>query len=308
MKKLVCIIAFLGLVFNLVAQSQGQFTGALLWKISGQDLKKPSYILGTHHAVDVSFLDSIPGVIQALMQVKQVAGEVDLTDMESTGSIALKYSLMPKEYSYKSLLSEKDYNLLDKALSEQIGMGMSQLQALHPATINTLLVQMICSKLFPEFQNPNFEPIDSYIQKLALNKKKSVIGLETIEEQFELLYNSASIEDQVKSLLCVVRYPEESFDGLAEITGFYRQKQLDKLYEFYQKSSEILDSDDECQTEPFSMEGLNKERNDKWLKTLPQIMKEKSTLVVVGAMHIAGEEGLLYKLAKMGYTVEAVRE
>ncbi|GAB6008029.1 TraB/GumN family protein [Dysgonomonas reticulitermitis] len=51
---------------------------------------------------------------------------------------------------------------------------------------------------------------------------------------------------------------------------------------------------------------INKDRNDKWLLKLPQIMKEKSNLIAVGALHLAGEEGLLYQLAKMGYKIQAV--
>jgi uncharacterized protein YbaP (TraB family) len=37
-------------------------------------------------------------------------------------------------------------------------------------------------------------------------------------------------------------------------------------------------------------------------------MADKSSFIVVGCLHLAGEVGLLIALEKAGYTVEAVRE
>ena len=305
MKKLGLIIAFLWVSLSLLAQNH---TGSLLWEISGKDLKKPSYILGTHHAVGVSFVDSIQGLAQKLKEVKQVVGEVDMSQMQSTAVAMIQYSMMPAGYSYQSLLSDDDYKLLDKILTERMGMGMDQMQALRPSMITVFLTQLYCSEVFPEFLNPNFETIDGYVQTKARSQKKNVIGLETIEEQFKLIYNSGSIEDQVKELLCLVKKPEKAIAQLVELTDFYYKKDLNKICELYLDTYNETDTDDDCNTSQYSLDGLNKERNDKWLKILPQIMKKKSSLIAVGAMHIAGEEGLLYKLSQMGYTVEAVRE
>jgi uncharacterized protein YbaP (TraB family) len=36
-------------------------------------------------------------------------------------------------------------------------------------------------------------------------------------------------------------------------------------------------------------------------------MKEKSNLIAVGALHLAGEDGILNQLAAKGYTVEPVK-
>ena len=306
MKKVVFIIVFLYVSFSLSAQNQ--YTGALLWKISGKDMKKPSYIVGTHHAVPGTYIDSISGLTQTIKQVKQVIGEIDMSDMATITAVVLRYSLMPEGYSYKTMLSDNEYNLLDKVLTEHVGVGLNQLQGLHPAAINTLLVQLFCSKIFPEFLNPNFEQIDSYIQKIAQNQKKKILGLETVEEQFDLLYNGEPIEVQVKNLLCLVKSQEEAMDELIEITEIYYKKQLNKLSAYLERYEKEDNSDDDCTYSQSYLDGLNKTRNDKWLTILPQLMKNKSSLIVVGAMHLAGEDGLLYKLDKMGYTVEAILE
>ena len=306
MKKVLFIIVFLYVSVSLSAQNQ--YTGALLWKISGKDMKKPSYILGTHHSVPGTYIDSIPGLTQTIKQIKQVVGEIDMSNMDAMAAVALRYSLMPEGYSYKSMLSDDEYALLDKTLTECVGVGLNQLQGLHPGAINMLLVQLFCSEIFPEFLNPNFEQIDAYIQKVAQKQKKKILGLETAEEQFELLYNGEPIEVQVKNLLCLVKYQEESMEELIEITGIYYNRQLDKLPKYLERYEKEDNSDDDCTYSQSYLDGLNKTRNDKWLILLPQIMKNKSSLIAVGAMHLAGKDGLLYKLNLMGYMVEAVLE
>ena len=48
----------------------------LLYKISGKDIKKPSYIVGTFHVAPASFVDSIPGLRAAMDEAEQVCGEL----------------------------------------------------------------------------------------------------------------------------------------------------------------------------------------------------------------------------------------
>ena len=55
----------------------------LLWKISGNGLQKPSYIIGTYHLAPVSFTDSITGLKAALDASEQVYGEIIMADMTS---------------------------------------------------------------------------------------------------------------------------------------------------------------------------------------------------------------------------------
>ena len=52
---------------------------------------------------------------------------------------------------------------------------------------------------------------------------------------------------------------------------------------------------------------INTERNDAWLPKLEQMLQETGdTLVVVGALHLLGEDGVVDKLAAKGYAVERV--
>ena len=74
MRRLFAIIVFA----LLAAQSAN---AQLLWKISGRGIEKPSYILGTHHAVPFTYCDSIPGLMEAFEEVDYVIGEFDMVKM-----------------------------------------------------------------------------------------------------------------------------------------------------------------------------------------------------------------------------------
>ena len=54
----------------------------LLWKITGKELKAPSYLMGTHHLAPLSIMDSIKGMQTALNSTTQVIGELNKNEKE----------------------------------------------------------------------------------------------------------------------------------------------------------------------------------------------------------------------------------
>ena len=54
------------------------------------------------------------------------------------------------------------------------------------------------------------------------------------------------------------------------------------------------------------MEAMVDNRNREWVKKLPALFKEDSNFVAVGALHLAGKNGLVNLLRKEGFLVEAV--
>ena len=64
MKKTLVLVMLL--CITLGAQAQ------LLWKVSGNGLDRPSYVMGTHHLAPLSIKDSIAGMKQAMDETQQV--------------------------------------------------------------------------------------------------------------------------------------------------------------------------------------------------------------------------------------------
>ena len=49
-------------------------------------------------------------------------------------------------------------------------------------------------------------------------------------------------------------------------------------------------------------------RNENWLKIMPQMMQKESVFFAVGAAHFAGEQGVLNLLRKAGYIVKPIMD
>lgn len=302
MKHFFFLIGLLLATLISSAQNADKFSGSLLWKISGNGLESPSYILGTHHLAPTSTLDNVSGYKQAIEDVKQVAGEIIMTDMAALQFKVQQASMMPADKNYKELLTEEEYKQLDEGLKSMIGTGLDQLGILKPAMLSSLYTIMLYAKLNPGFNPMAHEAIDQYVQKYATNNNKTIIGLETAEDQIYALYEAEPIENQAKNLACVIYHLDYTSESLAALNEYYAKGDLNMMYDLAYNNP-----NDPCPPSDNYLDTLNKDRNTKWLAKLPQIMKEKSTLIAVGALHLPGVEGLLFHLDKMGYTVEPVK-
>lgn len=302
------IITFILTSFSVlaIAQSNSKYTGALLWKISGNGLSKPSYILGTHHLTHVSFVDSIPGLKKVIEDTEQTVGELLMADQMAMQAKLQQASIMPADKPYSSILTTEEYRLLDEGLKDLYNgqAGMEQFQGFKPGMISMLYSITLYTKVFPTFNPMSHEAIDAYVQRIASEKGKSLLGLETVEDQIYALFDAEPIESQAKSLVCATNLKNKDYmiKSVKQLDNYYRAKNLTEMYNLA-----FNNPDDPCKMSKTYENAINKDRNNKWLEKLPQIMKEKSSLIAVGALHLAGEEGLLYQLAKKGYKVEAIK-
>ncbi len=301
--SILSVILFTALTsLNISAQNADKYTGTLLWKISGNGLSSPSYILGTHHLAHVSFVDQITGLKEAMETTEQTVGELVMSDQSAMQTKIQQSAMMPAGETYQTLLSADDYAKLDVGLIDVLGAGLGQLGSLKPGMISMLYTITLYTKIYPEFNPMSHEAIDAYVQRIAKEKGKPVQGLETVDDQIYALFDAEPLKVQAESLVCAVGQREKAKEQLDKLNDLYNKGDLKGMY-----SMAFNNPDDECKTSQKQQDALNKDRNDKWILKLSGIMKDKSSLVAVGALHLAGEEGILNQLAKLGYKVEPVK-
>ena len=274
----------------------------LLWKVTGNGLQKPSYIIGTYHLADASFADSIKGLKTALDASEQVYGEIIMADMTSPENMQKMQAAMMLPDGQTIDEMARINALVKSVLGVELTnpMVMQQLGKLTPYALQTQLGVLIYMKKHPVF-NPN-NGFDSYFQKEAAAKGKGVGGLETFDFQINTLFKSTTMERQKQLLLCLadnLEFTEEQTENI--IKAFFEQD-LDGI-------EKAMDAkmNNTCDGTPEEKETLIYARNDNWMKQMPEIMKQKSTLFAVGSGHLPGERGLLAQLKKAGYTVEGVK-
>jgi uncharacterized protein YbaP (TraB family) len=280
----------------------------LLWKISGNGLQKPSYIIGTYHLANVSFTDSIKGLKAAMDATEQVYGEIVMADMASPENIQKMQAAMmlPDGQTLDKLFTTDEMTRINALVKSVLGVDMTnpmvsqQLGKLTPYALQVQLGVLIYLKKHPGF-NPN-EGFDSYFQKEAAAKGKDVGGLETFDFQINTLYKSTTMERQKQLLLCLADNLEFNEEQTENIVKAFFTQDLDGI-------EKAMDAklNNTCDGTPEEKETLIYSRNDNWMKQMPEIMKQKATLFAVGAGHLPGERGLLAQLKKAGYTVEGVK-
>ena len=294
------IITLLALVaFSLTIHGQ------LLYKISGNGLKKPSYLLGTYHFAASSFTDSIPGFHKAMGEAEQACGEIEM-DLMKRPEVLVKLQkamMLPDGVTLASLLNKEEMDALNMSLKNLLGADLTnpmvnaQMGKMNPAAINLQLVSLMYLKHDPTFNLD--DGIDAYVQTLAKKGKKPVLSFETVDEQIDVLFGKQTIERQKVLLMCLVNNQEYMMNITDHIVAAYYSQDLNKIEEL-----EDVKTNDQCDPTEEENDALVYGRNAKWMTKIPDIMKSKSTFFAVGAAHLVGEKGLLSLLSKAGYKVE----
>ncbi len=297
--KTITLLLLLSISLTSCAKPQ-QETG-LLWKISGNNLEQPSYLFGTHHLVPLSFLDSITGIDEAFMATEQAIGELDMNNMGEMQMQLMVASLMPEGESYKHLLSEEDQAILDETLKEYVGVGLDQFEQMKPAMLNMLLTVMMHQKFYPTDEKGL--SMDEHFQKEARDRYRQTLGLETVQDQIDVLFGSQSIERQAESLLCTIKNMDYGKKQMDRLMTAYHAQDLTAMATLYEEE----DPNNPCPSTEEEKDELNKARNEKWMDTLPEMMRQKPSFIAVGCLHLVGTDGLINQLRTKGYKVEAVK-
>ena len=296
------------MTFAFAVMTVAGMQAQLLYKISGNGLTKPSYIIGTYHLAPVSFADSIPGLKEALAATEQVYGELDMTDLTSPENLQKMQAAMmlPEGTTLTTLLSEDELARLNVVLKDLLGFDMSnsmvaqQLNGLSPKTLETQLSLLVYMKKHSGFDAQN--TFDGYFQKVAQEQGKPVGGLETLDFQIQMLYQGQTLERQKELLMCFVDN-QEHMNQMAEqlVNAFFNQDIVGV--------KAVMDEKEQtsCDSTPEEEDQLINNRNANWAKLMPQIMSAKPTFFAVGAGHIPGERGVLQLLQAAGYTIEGVK-
>ena len=299
MKRLFFTLMFMGATLCASAQ--------LLYRISGKDLPTPSYIVGTYHLANVAFVDSIPGIRQAMADCQQVYGELIIDEMQSPDTLAMMQQamLLPEGMTLDKLLTAEEMNRLNAYMKSLLGMDMTnpmiaqEMGKWTPSALSTTLSSLSYLKKTSGFDPQN--QFDNYFQKEAFKQGKNVGGLETTLFQLNMLFKSQTLERQKELLMCQVdnvAFMDEMTDGV--IRAFYAQD-LNAIMEAMDEKMH-----NSCDGRPEEEDALIYNRNADWVTKMPALMAAKPTLFAVGAAHLPGEKGVLNLLRQAGYKVEGV--
>lgn len=286
------LLAFLCLVSaEIILAQPAKKYNALLWKVSGKGLTKPSYLFGTYHFLSNGFIDTMPAVKLAYKSSEAVVGELLI---DSTLQGPMMEAAVLKGTTLKKVLPDTLYAKASDWFKQEAGLDMSNLDQLNPLTVMTAAMAITQQKYYPNKKGE--VQLDTYFQDAAKKDGKKVMGLETIHDQINALYNQLTMERQLILLNETFKEKDALKDMIAIMNKAYISQQMSDLQELMYGSS----------YKPEEMKVLLDDRNNKWMQQLPGLMKEQSLFVAVGALHLVGDAGLVNQLRNNGYTVTPV--
>ena len=263
----------------------------LLFEISGNGLKKPSYIFGTFHILcpaDVMPMDKFAPYVD---KVDQLIMEIDMDDPAETGAMA-KGAAISDGRTIKDMMTPEQYAKVDEMFKNTLGVSVDLVKTLKPTILGVLIVtspkMLGCS------------PPSSYelsIVKLAGDKKKPIVGLETVEFQSKTL-ESTPLEKQAESLVKMTDDPQKSEDELKKLIAAYKEQNIDKIHTLSLGTDK---SDIDFQ------KNLIDDRNAAWIPKIESNIKTIPSFIAVGAGHLGGPKGVVSLLRAKGYKVTPIR-
>ncbi len=266
---------------------------SMLWKVTGNGLSQPSYLLGTMHMVCDDDLVSSPKVQQAIKATDQLYMELDANTLAAPTGL---FDFLKDQPKVADIKDDAKKAKLKKLVSERFEVPGPTVENMHMM----LLFSLVTAKLYEAC--PNMAAVEDHVSSAFDAKGEANFGLETLEEQLGFLVKSglAEIDDMILAF--------ETFDQAKamakELQQHYKNQSINDLYRLMTTPAVYYTED---QIEKMVGVMLN-ERNNNWVKKLPAVMAEKPTFVAVGAGHLPGPGGVINLLREQGYAVEAVMD
>ena len=283
MKKLfktLSVLIAIGCSFTLNAQTSNN-KNSVLWEVSGNGLKKPSYLFGTIHMICGKDFVMWPKATEAFAKTSKLALEINMADPNEMA--AAQQMAMGKEPLSKTLTTKQKTDL--EAILEKNGVGtLVQLDSYTLETVMSLL-------FMKSFGCPDLKFYEMEFISKANESNKPVMGLEKVAEQLEFLNQSFSDDEMIAYLQQI------DTNMCTEMVKQYISQDVDGLYQ-------MMIEKDSMSTNTQKI--LLDNRNTKWVKVMPEMMQKESVFFAFGAAHLAGEKGVINLLKQAGYSLKPI--
>ncbi len=261
----------------------------LLWEISGNGLKSPSYFYGTMHLMCAEEAILSCNVQRIIKHVAAIYLEVDLNNADAllNGTIDLT---MKENKRLPDLINPEDYELVRAFFMEhQPHLPFHILERQHPLMLTSSLYEF-----FLPCEQKN--GIELRIVEEANRLQKPLFGLETLEFQTGV-FDLIPYDQQAKELVKTIEHIDKFKQTMQEMMAVYKSQDLQQLHNLTMSEDSGING---------HLDLLLYTRNNDWVEKFETIAWKEATLFAVGAGHLGGEQGLLDLLQKKGYVVRGL--
>jgi uncharacterized protein YbaP (TraB family) len=275
---------------------------SLLWEISGNGLKKPSYLFGTMHVSDKLAFHLGDSFYTAIKSAEVVALETNPESWQDDYSQSVFFrggnnhrggANLANLYAANRWEWPTDHMRITTFAIDRYEESIKAALAVEPSMINGMLYRTDGQRA-EDFEEDTF--LDMYIFQTGKKLGKRVSGVENFQESEKLVMEAykAMLRDQNKK--------RRSYDYEGMMTN------PKKVEDAYRKGDlDLLDSLESLTvfSDAFQEKFLYK-RNEIQANSIDSIIQKMSLFVGVGAAHLPGKRGVIELLRQKGYTMRPV--
>ena len=274
----------------LVTTAQAVQARSFAWKATGKG--GTIYLMGSIHVMSESFYPLNPALEAAFKDSDLLVEEVDLTQMldPMAQMSILTRGMLPSSQSLDKVLSPATLALVQKATGD-LGSAGGPLMRFKPWMLAITLQGM-------ELMKAGFDPalgLDQHFYDQAKASGKAVQGLETVDYQISR-FDTMTMEQQDRMLAETLKELATETATVGKLGDAWKAGDVPAI-------ERIALAD--LKSDPAMYQRLLVERNNNWMPKIEALFARRGrSLVVVGAAHLVGPDGLLAMLKAKGYTVE----
>jgi uncharacterized protein YbaP (TraB family) len=265
------------------AEARGESS---VWTLKGKT--NTVYLAGSVHALPKEHSEFPPALERAYASADAIVMEVDLDDLdplEAVQFITTKGTL-PAGQTLEQVVGKKYSSVA--ALADSLEVPEVAIAKLEPWAAAMVLTQFALMK-------SGFDAelgIDMQLVGRARADGKNIDGLETVVDQLSV-FDNRSFAEQTQFLLDSADDAPELPADLDRLVAAWRTGDLGALEKEFQK---------ERARTPALYDALLGARNRKWMPQIEALLDDdRDYLVVVGALHFVGDDGLIALLRKAGH-------
>ena len=265
-----------------------------LWMAEG--LSNRVYLLGSIHMLRKQD-HPLPSVIDAAYEdAETLFMELDMDDLDPVAAQATinRLGVIDDDRTLRDLLGEEVYAKAAEA-AKAIDIPLDMLAKSEPWLAAITIEQLALARV-------GFTPlygIEMYMSNKAAQDGKTIHGFESVDEQLRFL-DGLSIDAQRTLLMQVLVTGSTIESSMDDIISAWRYGDVRYLQDTL--LAEIAADPDLYQT-------LIANRNRRWADRIDALLSDRDDyLIIVGALHLVGDDGVPELLSKRGIRVSQMRE
>ena len=284
---LASVILLLSLPAFAASQNSESPDKTFMWKVEKGDTTV--YLLGSIHALREDAYPLPQPIESAFDEVEVVMFEMDIEQMTQAAIKMMAAGTLEEGRTLEEVVGPETW------FDFKVRVGMSSLE---PSFFNGMKPWMAALTLAALELTKNgylaTAGLDTYFSQRADETGKKRLALETADFQVSL-FADLTPEQSLEFLRYTLTDLEAMIPEMEQLYLDWRSGKVEPLEELLLQGYEEF---------PHVFKRMAVDRNRAWMPKIVELLEgDRNAMVVVGSMHLVGEEGLVALLRQQGYTV-----